>query len=321
MLETEDIHQAHDKFFKTEFTDPVNAAAFLRWEIEPTVSAKISWDKLHLEPGTFIDSKFRHTESDLLFSAPLADQLGTTEEQCCYLYFLFEHQTTADQHQALRLLSYKVRIWEKFLNDRSSKKLPVIEAVVLAQNERPWNIETQFSALFDIPTALADNLRPHIPDFRYQLIQLASIPYAAIRGTPSGILTLRIMKAERAGELLGEAVWDETLFEQTTLSEQARLLTYIFHEEVDKAAILRKVKTIQSPKFQAQAMSVAQQLRQEGRQESLHNTLVKILKRRFSDVPEGLVEAIQAILDTAKLNDLIDAALDATTIEEFACSL
>ena len=42
--------------------------------------------------------------------------------------------------------------------------------------------------LLNIPSGLEDDLRPFIPDFTFRLIQLASLPFEAIRGTPAGIL-------------------------------------------------------------------------------------------------------------------------------------
>lgn len=79
----EKIHQPHDKLFKAGFGDPANAAAFLRWEIPPALSASIDWTQLRNEPESFVDSHYRHTESDLLFSVPLA---GSD----CLLYLLFD---------------------------------------------------------------------------------------------------------------------------------------------------------------------------------------------------------------------------------------
>ncbi|MCX6880624.1 MAG: Rpn family recombination-promoting nuclease/putative transposase [Verrucomicrobia bacterium] len=66
----ESLHQPHDKLFKAGFSDPVNAAGFLREEIPASIAGRIDWGQLRLEPGSFVDSHYRHTESDLLFSAP-----------------------------------------------------------------------------------------------------------------------------------------------------------------------------------------------------------------------------------------------------------
>ena len=72
-------------------------------------------------------------------------------------------------------------------------------------------------------------------------------------------------------------------------------------------------------------MSLAQQLHQKGLQEGLEKglrqTLIKILQRRFGQIPEGLVEAINGIHETARMESLVDAALDAASMEEFARAL
>jgi predicted transposase/invertase (TIGR01784 family) len=96
-MSEEPIHQPHDKLFKAGFSDPANTAAFLRWEVPSALSEKIDWDNIRLEPGSFVDSHYRHSESDLLFSAPLANSE-------CLIYLLFEHQITHEPTLALRLL-------------------------------------------------------------------------------------------------------------------------------------------------------------------------------------------------------------------------
>lgn len=101
------LHQPHDKLFKGTFGDPANAAGFLRWELPHAITAAIDWERLRLEPGSYIDEEYRQTESDLLFSAPI----GATE---CMLYVLFEHQTAPDPDIALRLLGYQLRIWARW---------------------------------------------------------------------------------------------------------------------------------------------------------------------------------------------------------------
>ena len=75
----EEPHQPHDKLFKQSFGDPATAAAFLREQIPEELTEAIDWDSLQLESGSFVDSTFRASESDLLFSAAL-------DESPAYLY-------------------------------------------------------------------------------------------------------------------------------------------------------------------------------------------------------------------------------------------
>ena len=137
------IHRPHDKFFKDGFSDPATAAALLRHELPPEIAATIDWDRLRLVPGSFLDEKLDHSESDLLFTAPLLPAPGQEADpdaEVC-LHLLFEHQSTRDPFMGLRLLRYMVRIWELWLREHGrTKRLPLIIPVVVAQNRTVWRI-------------------------------------------------------------------------------------------------------------------------------------------------------------------------------------
>ena len=314
------IHQPHDKLFKTGFSDPATAAGLLQWQLPTAISEQIDWEQLRLEPGTFIDSHYRHNESDLLFSAPLAD--GD-----CFIYLLFEHQITEDPTLLLRLLRYMVRIWETQLKNQTteSPRLPVIIPVVLAQNAEVWQMPSDFASLLDLPAGLHEDLRQFIPDFTFRLIQLASLPFTAIRGTPSGIMIMRTMKAERTADLLADPVWDEALLVKVPQNIFEMLIRYILNADVDKNDFDLRVSAIQQLETRSSAMSLAEQLRQEGLQRGLQRGrqegILTTLEIRFGEVPSGLEEEIRSVCDSAALADLQRAALCCNSFEEFAASL
>jgi predicted transposase/invertase (TIGR01784 family) len=282
----------------------------------------VDWSSLRLEPGSFGDSQFRRHESDLLFSAPFAGSKAL-------IYCLFEHQTREEPTIALRLLRYMVRIWETQLTKEPGKPLPVILPVVLAQSDRAWTTPPAFSALFDVPEALADDARPFLPDFLFRLVELAEIPFDAIRGTPAGIMVLRVMKAERAHALLDKAVWDEAMMSRVPLNILEMLFLFMLNADVDTDAIEDNVNQIQTPQLKRTAMTLAQKLRQEGRQEGLQkgllqaaqNHIVEALEVRFGEVPQGLQEAIHALNDEEHLHGLHRTAIQCPSIEAFAEAL
>ena len=252
----EDLHHAHDKLFKEGFSDPVNTAAFLRHELPPEVSALIEWDQLRLIPGSFLDDALRHSESDLLFTVPLAGH-----DVC--LHLLFEHQSTRDPRIALRLLRYMVRIWDDWERTHGkSKPLPVIVPVVIAQDRRVWNIDPHFASLFAHASSI-DALRRYLPDFAFRLIEIAAIPFAAIRGTPDGIFVLRVLKAARIGRLLGASVWKQSLLAQVSRRIFDRAMHYLLtREKIDRPAFIGKLKAIRNPSLRNSAMTLAQKIRQ-----------------------------------------------------------
>ncbi|MCX6961821.1 MAG: hypothetical protein NTZ08_05160 [Verrucomicrobia bacterium] len=72
-------------------------------------------------------------------------------------------------------------------------------------------------------------------------------------------------------------------------------------------------------------MSLAEQFRQEGREEGLifsqQQAILEALEIRFQRVPEGLREEIETIIDTKKLTHLHRAAITSADIESFAVEL
>jgi predicted transposase YdaD len=320
-------HQPHDKLFKLGFSDPANAAAFLRTQIEPAVAEAIDWASLRLQAGSFIDNHLIGSESDLLFAA-------TLEGAPCGIYLLFEHQTTEDRWIALRLLRYLVRIWETHQRENPALPLPVVVPVVLAQDARVWDLPETFGALVGQPGALRPQLRRYVPDFRFHLIQLAALPFERLLGTPKGIITLRVLKAERVGDTLGGAIWDEALLGQLDNAFIAALCRYLLSTgTVDPTAFRDRIHKLSEPRIRDQAMTTAEQLRREGRLEgrheglqegrlaALHDYILEALQVRFGEVPESARESVSEISDEARLRELLRAAIRTPTLDAFVDGL
>jgi predicted transposase YdaD len=103
------------------------------------------------------------------------------------------------------------------------------------------------------------------------------------------------------------------------------LMRYILDRDLDKPAFRRKLQTLHNPKLIKNAMSLAEQFRQEGRQEGLilskQQDILEALEIRFERVPEGLREEIESIADSKKLTRLHRAAITSADLESFAAEL
>jgi hypothetical protein len=193
--------------------------------------------------------------------------------------------------------------------------------------------------LIDIPEG-AGEMKKHIPDFEFQLVELFRMPFEKILGTPMGILTLRALKAEKLQALLDDTVWDESLLIQLPSASFEMLMRYILDRDLDKPAFRRRLKTLRNPKLSKNAMSLAEQFRQEGREEtrslaeqfrqeghqeglifSKQQDILEALEIRFQRVPEGLREEIETIIDTKKLTHLLRGAITSADLESFAAEL
>ena len=125
---------------------------------------------------------------------------------------------------------------------------------------------TRFADLINISEDLGENIKKHIPVFEFQLVELYRMPFEKILGTPLGILTLRALKAEKLQALLDDAVWDESLLIQLPSASFEMLMRYILDRDLDKPAFHRGVQTLRNPKLSKNAISLADQFCQEGRQ-------------------------------------------------------
>ncbi len=110
-----------------------------------------------------------------------------------------------------------------------------------AQDNKPWKNSTRFADLIDIPEG-AGEMKKHIPDFEFQLVELFRMPFKKILGTPMGILTLRALKAEKLQALLDDSVWDESLLVQLSPACFEMLMRYILDRDLDKPAFRRKLQ-------------------------------------------------------------------------------
>jgi predicted transposase YdaD len=331
----EDTFHAHDRLFRAGLSNPAAAAAFLIDRLPPEVAARIDWSTLKLEPGSFVDPDLRLSESDLLFSAK-------ADGRDIGIYVLFEHQSTRDPYLPMRLLRYMVRIWHRWeQNPDNRPPYPQIVSTVLAQNGSVWDVDPTLSSLFSF-TGPDDPMRRYLPDFLYELIQLAALPFDAIRGTPDGILTLRVLKAERSGELLTDPIWDEEILAKVLIDTFHLIVSYMYNRDsVDNDALFHKIKSIGSEPHRTAAMTLAQKLRQDGIQEgfatgkqegredgrmeerthSRRQSVLEALDLRFGPIPDGLRDSIEAISDPEKLRALLRAAIVSDSLEAFVTSL
>jgi predicted transposase/invertase (TIGR01784 family) len=288
----EEIHQPHDKLFALGFGDPVNAAALLKAQLPSGLAEDIDWAGLKAENGHFVDPEYRKSQSDLLFST-------TFRGRKCLLYLLFEHQTTEDPFMALRLLRYMVNIWWSHVRDHPKEALPIVLPMVLAQNAKPWTTRPSFAALVDLPEHLSAALRPYLPDFAFELFQLAEHEFEGLPGTPAGMLILRVMKAERLARLLDDWVWDETLINQIPLQVFELLLRYILAADVDISGFRTRIVELQNRTTRENAMTLEQQIRregrQEGRQEGTSGLVIRQLRKKFPRVAAELTPLIERL--------------------------
>lgn len=248
----------HDAFIRDVLSDPTMATAFFKEHLPPAITSMLDWSSLRLEPGSFITQSLHQAHSDLLFSIQAAGSQ-------CFLYLLFEHQTTVDKLMPLRLLNYTLEIMRGHV-EIQGLPLPPVLPIVLHQGPDRWTVSTCFEDLFALPPALANTLLPYLPKFRHALLDLSQfdpLQEGADQKLKSVLLLAKYAHEKRLNEFM-----DWLLHAEIPPKELLRkLLLYFLHgdSDIDVKEFARKLDN--NHPLKEEIMSAAATIKAEGRAE------------------------------------------------------
>ncbi len=221
--------------------------------------------------------------SDLLFSV----RIGERET---LHYLLFEHQSTPDPAMPLRLLGYMTEIFTRHHKSHGFP-LPPVLPLVFHQGPDAWNISTAFEDLFELPDEIAADLLPFLPKFHHALLDLTRFDPATGEGDTRLRVVLQLMKLARQKEVLRFFQWLAG-FPAKELPENllGLMLLYALHADsnLDAKQIYHTLSP--NPELEKNTMSVAEQLKAEGRLEGISQGISKGLW-------VGRIQALQEFLD------------------------
>ena len=192
----------------------------------------IDFDQLALQNTTFLSSKLKEQESDMIFSVPF--KRGEEKDELL-IYILIEHQSEVDISMGFRLLFYMMHIWDgqrqKWLADgvpKSEWRLRPILPIVFYSGERRWDVPLSVTSIMDIP----DVLNRFIPEFDKLFLNVKEIDSAKLTktGHPFGYL-LTVLKNEQSDkkiiiEALTEAIAYLNTLESAEAEQRKRILHY-----------------------------------------------------------------------------------------------
>ncbi len=311
----------HDALFKSVFQQPENAAAELQHVLAAEHVSAIDWSTLALEPGSYVDEKLADQHSDLLFSA----QARASGERVL-VYLLFEHQSTAEPKMALRLLSYMVRIWERYSDQDKTSPLPLIVPAVLAQVPGGWKTPTRFSGLFS--PSLGSLAAAVLPDFSYAVDDLHRTDDADLRRravAQQARLALWLMRDARDSALLLRRLvdWADALEELARTPGGERALAPLLHyvARVSPDLQLEQFRAIlkgRAPAAESITMTIAEQLLAEG---EARGEARGVAQGVAQGVLQGQAASLLVILKTRgfqvtnEVRDRVEACADADTLQ------
>jgi predicted transposase/invertase (TIGR01784 family) len=289
----------HDAIFKAAFENPTHAAGLFRDLLPPHLVSSIDWSTLALEPGSFVDPTLGTSHSDLLFSVRL-------DGEKVLLYVLLEHQSTNDHAMPLRSLGYIVRIWERDYRDHGGP-LPLIIALVISHTPDGWTAPVYLHDMITPSPALA-GVTELVPGFKLLVDDLAHLTNEQLKAralaTFPKLVLWALRDARNADRLLDNLVhwvheFGEELKTASGIKAMSMILSYLAEvcQDLHYQQFRKKIRE-QLPEAERPAMTMAEELRQEGREEGraqgIRQLLLKLLARKFGDVPPQYGAAIEA---------------------------
>jgi predicted transposase/invertase (TIGR01784 family) len=314
------IHQPHDKFFKANLKDKKIAIDFLKTYLEPTLFNKIDVNSLQLTEKSFIVPQLREIHSDIIYKALI-------NKACSYLFFLLEHQSTADPLMAFRFLHAIVSLSYEHLK-QGYKKLPIILPFCVYHGEiSPYPHSNCVYDCFDDPEFAQEvALKP------FKLIDLTVLSDEEIKTHGLVGLMEMLFKHQRNKNFLSfmrqllKVKFIQNIIRQLNISYLNDMLDYIANTSEDvsepQAAqhlIQELIQAFPEEAARKQIMTFAQQLKQEalqqglekglekGREEGRHEGILSVAKRLL--VEEGMSpQAIQRLtgLPEKEVMDLVN---------------
>jgi hypothetical protein len=308
---------------------------------------QIGFDHLEHIKTTFIRRNYRHLQSDIVLTAPLAG--AGRSRKTLLIYILIEHQSEPDRLMPLRLADsqlqifrYQVRKWSQTHRSLARVQLLPVLPVVFYTGLRRWS---QVGTLADL-IERGDEFRAVTPIVERPLfLNLPEIPRPQLErdgGYLGWVLQLLQQRNSRAGEF--EKLLERVVahLDRMPSGEQQRLgelLSYIramlYHERSEseqsrlQQVMEQSVQSLETRQGVVKMGKMAADVLMErgerkgerkGEQKAglqiRQQTLIRLLGRRFGDVPAEVVSAVEAATDVEQLDTWLDRLVTARTLDE-----
>jgi len=336
------VRQFKENGMKMMLEHPANVRDLLGLLHVPWLD-EIDFGRLEQIKTTFIRRDYRHLESDIVFTAPFAGR-GQSRRKLL-IYVLIEHQSEPDRLMPLRLADsqvqifrYQVRKWSQTHRSLARVQLAPVLPVVFYTGGRRW---PQVGTLADL-IARGEEFRAVTPIVEEPLFlnlpELGASQLERDGGYFGWVLRLVQQRKSRTKEFRQLVERVLTHLRGLEPAEHRRwrdLLFYIgamvYHErsESEHANLQQVIEgSIQTEELRQEVSEMGKTMadvlvekgRTEGRTEAAvgtrQQTLLRQLRRRFGDVPAGVVNTVQATSDVDQLDDWLDRLVTADTLDE-----
>jgi predicted transposase/invertase (TIGR01784 family) len=258
-----EIHRAHDRFFRSFFSEPRHLQFLIRKALPAEVTAALDLNSLTLEPGTWIDRNNREHLSDLAASVDIVGHCSGK------VYILVEHKSYRDPAAVLQLLRYMVQMWSAEM--KSGGKIPLTPVIpVLLYHGPAGGVVESFSDLF--PRELPEALKRYQVTFGAEIFDLPTTRVETLWGNPASRAALWLMRTIRRGAVEAFTELQAVLegAEDRLSNEEYEALSMYLYEtgELSAEELIGKIELlVHQGRIREGLLTTAEQLRKKGFEE------------------------------------------------------
>jgi len=299
----------HDAIVKYAFSQIEHATGLLKSALPAEIVSAVDWGALRIEKDSFIDPDLRSTFSDLVYSATM------NGHEPLFFYMVLEHRSTGEALLVFRLSQYMGRLWERLLRDQPErKKLPPVVPILLHRGKTPWTAPTAFQDIVEGSGSARAALEPHIPRFELRVMDLtdgqASLLALEYLTALDRVVLWALTVAHESERLLAEIDGMIEAIVETYLAPNGHealqaILRYLSatHERLSSKELYEIVMEAADRKNRKEVfVDLVDYLKHEGKVEGElegirkgeRAILLRMLRARFGDVPDGVEQRVKA---------------------------
>lgn len=264
----------HDIVFKQFLSHPETARDFLDIHLPSVLHHICDLNTLQLESGSFIEENMQAYYSDILYS--LKTQTGKG-----YIYALVEHQSSPDRHMAFRLMRYAIAAMQRHL-DAGHDTLPLVIPVLFYHGlVSPYPYSMRWLDEFTLPALVEKFYTAEFP-----LVDITVTPDDEIMQHRRVAILEILQKHIRLLDINELADKLVILINQNTLTsaQLKTVLHYILETgKVENQQTFIHYLASQSSEHRDTIMTVAEYLRNEGREEGQRVAALRIAREMLKN--------------------------------------
>lgn len=301
---------------------------------------EIDFGHLELIKTTFIHRDYRHLESDIVLTAPLTGG-SKGARKTVLIYILIEHQSEPDRLMPLRLADsqiqifrYQVRTWSQTHGSLARVRLSPVLPVVFYTGVRCW---PEVGTLADL-LVRGNEFRAVTPIIERPLfLNLPAVEGWRLErdggffGSVLRLIQQRKARRDEFGRLLEQVIRRLHAMPPDDRDRWRDLLSYIramiYHERSEnEQPWLHEVveDCVENEELRREVLAMgktmADVLMEKGERkaaiETRQQTLVRLLGRRFGDIPAEVVAAVESTNNVRQLDEWLDSLMTASTLDE-----